>query len=184
MTSPHVQVSIDLGQVRRNAEELAARVKAPVWATIKADGYGLGAARVAAALADVVDGFCVFALEEATAINLWELTHKPAIALGPPSTLDPQRWLEAHVRPAVSTVDQALQLADAAPLLCVDTGMQRFACPAENVGAVLDAGGIQEAFTHATRMEHVTRLRKLTAGRSLRLHAAATRPDRPAPSPP
>src|SRR5258706_509175 len=83
------------------------RVGVPVWATIKADAYGLGAARVARALAEVVEGFCVFALAEAEAIDLWKLTGKPAIALGPPETLDPLRWIEAHVRPAVTTVNQA-----------------------------------------------------------------------------
>src|SRR5207237_8603977 len=34
--------------------------------------------------------------------------------------------------------------------------------------------GIDEAYTQATRFEHVHRLRELTAGRLLRLHAAAT----------
>jgi alanine racemase len=174
MTSSHVKVTIDLGRVRRNAQEVAARVRVPVWATIKADAYGLGAGRGARALADIVEGFCVFALAEAEAIGLWKLTGKPAIALGPPETLDPQRWIEAHVRPAMTTVDQALQLADAAPVVCVDTGMQRFACPAGDVGAVLEAGNIGEAFTHATRVEHVRRLREVTAGKTLRLHAAAT----------
>jgi len=174
MISTHVSVRVDLGRVRANAAAVAARVGAPVWATIKADAYGLGAARVAGALRDVVEGFCVFSLEEAEGIDLWRLTGKPAIAMGPPSSLDPARWIAAHVRPAVSTVDQAARLADAAPLLCLDTGMQRFACPAKDVPAVLEAGRITEAFTHATRVEHVRRLREVTAGRNLRLHGAAT----------
>jgi alanine racemase len=174
MISSHVKVTVDLGRVRRNAEEVAARAGVPVWATIKADAYGLGAGRVAGALAGVVEGFCVFALAEAEAIDLWKLTGKPAIALGPPETLEVGRWIAAHVRPAVSTVEQARALAEAGPLLCVDTGMQRFACPAGDVAVVLEAGGIREAFTHATRVEHVRRLREVTAGRALRLHAAAT----------
>src|SRR5437764_1032895 len=65
MISTHVNVSVDLSRVRRNAEEIAARVGVPVWATIKADAYGLGAARVAGTRAGVVEGFCVFALAEA-----------------------------------------------------------------------------------------------------------------------
>ena len=176
MVSQHLRVTVDLARVRRNAADVAARVRVPVWATIKADAYGLGAAEVARALRDVpgVAGFCVFALDEATSIDLWNLTGKPAIALGPPATLDPETWVEAHVRPAVSTVDGALQLADARPILCVDTGMQRFACPPERVDEVIAAGAIDEAFTHATRLEHVTRLRELTAGRRMVRHAAAT----------
>jgi alanine racemase len=174
MVSPHVRSQIDLARVRGNARDVAARTGRPVWATVKADAYGLGAARVAPALADVVEGFCVFALEEARAIDLWNLTRKPAIALGPPSTLDPAPWLAAHVRPAVSSVQQARALAAARPILCVDTGMQRFACGVADVPAVLDAAEIDEAFTHATRLEHVERLRHATAGRTVRLHAAAT----------
>src|SRR6266699_2634155 len=98
MISSHVNVSVDLGRVRRNAEEVAARVGVPVWATIKADAYGLGAERVARALAGVVEGFCVFALAEGEGIDLWKLTGKAAIALGPPETLEPRRWSAAHVR--------------------------------------------------------------------------------------
>jgi alanine racemase len=182
MTSAHVRSQIDLPRIRANAREIATRTRTPIWATIKADAYGLGAARVAAALAELVEGFCVFALEEAQTIDLWNLTNRPAIALGPPSTLDPAPWLAAHVRPAVSTIKQARALAAAHPILCVDTGMQRFACPVADVPAVLDAGNIDEAFTHATRLEHVERLRQATtrrsvsksASRSLRVHAAAT----------
>src|SRR3954454_15388418 len=122
MMSHHVRVTVDLGRVRRNAADVAARVGVPVWATVKADAYGLGAARVARALAGVggVAGFCVFALEEATSIDLWKLTGKPAITLGPPATLDPGPWLEARVRPAVSTAEQAGRLTRARPILCVD----------------------------------------------------------------
>src|SRR5258705_2718 len=120
MISQHVEVQVDLGRVRWNATDVKARVRVPVWATIKADAYGLGAARVAQALAPVVDGFCVFALDEATSIDLWRLTGKPAIALGPPQERNPAAWIAAHVRPAVSTEDDAKQLQGAHPILCVD----------------------------------------------------------------
>ncbi|HYE18674.1 MAG TPA: alanine racemase [Tepidisphaeraceae bacterium] len=169
-----LRVSIDLGRVRRNAAEVAARAGVEVWATIKADAYGLGAARVAEALADVVAGFCVFALDEAVAIDLWGLTGKPAIALGPP-THDADAYLAAHVRPAVSTAEQAAALRAARPVLCVDTGMQRFACPPELVGEAVGAGGIDEAFTHATRAGQAARLVEImSAFPGIKLHAAAS----------
>jgi alanine racemase len=174
MRSAHVRVQINWEQVRRNAAELAAQTGVGLWAVIKADAYGLGAASAAAALADRVEGFCVFALEEAEAIDLWNLTHKPALALGPPSSLDPARWLTAHVRPAVSTVEEAAALKIAHPILCIDTGMQRFACPPHQIDAALSAGEIDEAFTHAIRLEQSLRLVELTRGRGLKLHAAAT----------
>jgi alanine racemase len=174
MPSEYVDVHINLDRVRQNAADIAARTRTPILATIKADAYGLGAARVAVALREIVAGYCVFALEEAQAIDLWKLTGKPAITLGPPATLDPAPWLGGHVRPAVATIEQASALRKARPILCVDTGMQRFACPPGDVAAALDAGSVDEAFTHATRLEHVTLLRDITRGRSLRLHAAAT----------
>jgi alanine racemase len=174
MQSQHVKVTIDLARVRQNAADVKSRVKVDVLATIKADAYGLGAARVAAALAPIVDGFCVFALDEATSIDLWRLTGKPAIALGPPQERNPAAWLEAHVRPAVSTAEEATQLQPAHPILCVDTGMQRFAAPPARVRQWLERFQIDQAFTHATRLEHVERLQQLTHGTRVRLHAAAT----------
>jgi alanine racemase len=52
--------------------------------------------------------------------------------------------------------------------------MQRFACPPEEIDAILNAGQITEAFTHATHVDHALRLRELTAGRGLKLHSTAT----------
>jgi alanine racemase len=176
MQSPHVNVQIDLRRVRRNTAGVAARVGVPILAIIKADAYGLGAAEVARAITELVDGWSLFSLEEAVAIDLWRLSGKPAITLGPPATADPRGWLDAHVRPAISTVDQAMSLRDARPVLCVDTGMQRFTCPPERINAVLaaGAGAIDEAFTHATRIEHVRRLKQLVGQKVKRMHAAAT----------
>ncbi len=174
MTWPHVKVHINLQRIVRNTRDVAARTGVEIRAVIKADAYGVGAAKVAEALAGEVAGFAVFRLEEAEAIDLWNRTHKPAIAIGPPSTLDPARWLAAQVRPAVTTVEEAMALKSARPILCVDTGMQRFACPPEQIDAVLEAGAISEAFTHATKVEQAVRLRELTAGRGLKIHSAAT----------
>ena len=42
---------------------------------------------------------------------------------------------------------------DARPILCVDTGMQRFACAREQIDDVIRAGAIDEAFTHAVTLE-------------------------------
>jgi alanine racemase len=81
----------------------------------------------------------------------------------------------AHgVRPAVWTVEQARAMRAAGPVLSVDTGMQRFACPPEEIERALAAGGCREAFTHATNVEAVRRLLELVGARGLRLHAAGT----------
>jgi len=176
--SRHVNVSVDLSRVRANAEAIKRQVGpgVEVIAVVKADGYGLGAARVAAAVADVADRFCVFSLNEAVDADLWNLTGKPAMTLSPPQSADPQDYLRHGVRPAVMSAEQAAALRDARCVLCVDTGMQRFACPPGEVEAALRAGGCDEAFTHAARVEAARRLVETVGGRArgLRLHAAGS----------
>ncbi len=167
-------VRVDLEVVRNNIRAIRERTARPVLAVVKADAYGLGISLVAPAIAEVVDGFCVFSLSEALSARLWERTGRPTITLGPPETLDPQAWIEAHVRPAVSNITQARALADADPLVAVDTGMHRFTCPPEDLAAVVAAGNCREAFTHGVSLDHVERLKTLTAGMGLRLHAAAS----------
>lgn len=174
MQSAHVQANIDLGRIRENVASIAQRCGVDVIAVVKSDGYGLGAARVAEAIADLVSGFCVFSLKEALAAKLWDVTRKPTFSLGPSSDIDAGEFIAAGVRPAVWTVEDAQRLRPARPVLCVDTGMQRFACPPQNVDAVIRAGEIDEAFTHATRLEHVALLSSIAGGRGLRLHAAAS----------
>jgi alanine racemase len=164
----------DHGRIRENVEVIARQTGVEVWAVIKADAYGLGARVVGPLVGDLVSGFCFFRLSEAIAADIWNLTHKPSIAVGPPDSDDPEDYLRHHVRPAVASVEQARLLRRADPILAVDTGMHRFACPRDQVGAVLEAGGCREAFTHATRMEHVRQLQDATDGYDLKLHAGAT----------
>lgn len=171
----HPRVVVDLSRVRANAEAVVTRTGVDLLPVVKADAYGLGMREVAGALADLAAGFCVLWLDEAVENGLWSLTAKPVIALGTPRvTMDPAAYVEHHVRPAVASGDEALQLADADPLLCVDVGMQRFACPPEGVDAVLRTGVVREAFCHATRVEHVDQFLALAGGRGLRLHAAGS----------
>lgn len=170
----HVSLRLDRERLRSNARRIREMCGVPLYAVVKADGYGLGAAAVAEALRDVVDAFCVFSLREAAEADLWRRTGRPVLAIGPPDSADPADYAGQHVRPAVSTCEQARALRAARPVLCVDTGMQRFACPPAEVERALCDGGIDEAFTHATRLEHVRRLLELAGGRGLRLHAAAS----------
>lgn len=174
LPSRHVRVVIDLNKIRANAQAIAQSTGVAVIAIIKADAYGLGAERVAPALAQVVHEFAVFSPEEARAINLWNRTGKPALAIGPPQWDDPAEYRSHHVRPAVSTVEQASQLRSAGPVLCVDTGQQRFACPVDQVDKVLQAGDCNEAFTHASRIDQVHLLKEAVSGKVSRLHAAGS----------
>src|SRR5438128_9495843 len=113
--SRHVSVQIDLARVRANAEAIKRRVGGGVdlIAVVKADAYGLGAARVAGSIGDVVDRFCVFSLEEATNSNLWELTGKPTLTLSPPESADPQDYVRRGAQPAVTSAEQAAALREA-----------------------------------------------------------------------
>lgn len=172
--SRHVRVVVDLNRIRKNAQVISQATGVEVIAVIKADAYGLGAEGVATALADVVDRFAVFSPEDARAIDLWNRTGKAALAIGPPAWDDPAEYVAERVTPAVSSLDQARRLKSARPALCVDTGQQRFACPPDDVAAVLREGGCEEAFTHASRIEQVLVLKEAVGGRAACMHAAGT----------
>ncbi len=174
MKSQRVTVTVDLGRIRRSAEEIRSRCGVGVLAVVKADAYGLGAREVAGALADVVEGFVVFGLAEAIGAGLSGITSKRILALGPHPDVEPGEFIAAGVRPSVWTAGEAKRLRSAHPVLCVDTGMRRFACPAENIEAVLAAGGCDEALTHAINREQALELKKLLGGRGLKLHAAGS----------
>ena len=169
-----MDVEIDLDRVRDNASAICAQVKVPLWAVVKADAYGLGIDAILPALKDLVEGWCVFTLEEAESARIWERTGKPSLALSLSADENVSRYVAAHVRPAVWDVQRASALREAKPVLSLDTGMQRFACPPEQIDAVLAAGQCDEAFTHATSLSSVNRLKELVGARGLRLHAAGS----------
>lgn len=174
MNSLEATVRIDLPTLVASARRIADLTKVKVMAVVKADAYGLGAPAVAAALADHVQGFCVFHPHEAAEAGLMGL-NRPIIALGPPD----RAWGESDykrigVRPAVSNVQSAKSLAGADPILSVDTGMQRFAARPEEIDQILSLAGCSEAFTHAIHLEQVTLFKQIVGGRGLMLHAAAT----------
>jgi len=78
MRCPLVQVAVNLDQVRAAAEAIRARTGVGLIAVIKADAYGLGAPRIADALASVVTDFAYFAVSEAREVG------RPGLVLGPP----------------------------------------------------------------------------------------------------
>ena len=174
MRSRHVRVTVNLGQIRANACLIAKSTAVDLIAVVKADAYGLGAAEVVKLIGDVVSGWCVFSPEEAKAVAAIDERHKPILVLGPSNDADPTELAAANIHPAVWTVEEAARLRVARPILSVDTGMKRFACPAEKIDAVIAAGNISEAFTHATGEKYVRRLLELVGNKGLRLHAAAS----------
>ncbi|HET6249979.1 MAG TPA: alanine racemase [Tepidisphaeraceae bacterium] len=172
--SPQVTVRIDLEKVRDNARSIKSLTGVELMAVVKADAYGLGAEKITAALADVADGFCVLNLSEAIAADIWRRTDKPSIALGPDDDAGPDDYLAQHVRPGVWDVNRAAALGRARPILSVDTGMQRFACPAGQIESVLKCADFDEAFTHATSLDRVKLLLQRVGNRGFKLHAAGS----------
>ena len=58
--SSTVSVQIDLARIRANAEAVCRATRVPLIAVVKADGYGLGARRIAETIGDLVEAFYVF----------------------------------------------------------------------------------------------------------------------------
>jgi len=171
--SPHVTVRIDLAQVRRNVTSIREKTGVPIIAVVKADAYGLGSDRIVPAISDLVEGWCVFSLMEAARAQLGK-TEKDSLMLGPGNGEDVSEFIAQRVRPAVWDAERSAKYRAARPILSVDTGMQRFACPPAQIEAVIKAGGCEEAFTHATSVQRVHRLLELVGGRGMKLHAAGT----------
>lgn len=128
---------------------------------------------MASAIADLVERFCFFSIEEAVEADLWKSLGKPSITLGPADG-DVSLYERGHIRPAVANLADAQRFRDVDPILSVDTGMHRFGCAWQNVEHVLTAGGCREAMTHATREEQAATLAERLGGRGLLLHAASS----------
>ena len=167
MRSKHIAVTIDLDRIRASAEEIRAKTRVPLIAVVKADAYGLGAARVADVLAPVVDDFAYFTLDEARALG------RPGLVMGPPDG-EPREYRELQLRPSVSNRAEADAFAGLAVAINVDTGMQRFGCLPEEFDDLLARCSAEEAFTHAVDASSADLLRSLRRERALRMHAAAT----------
>ena len=172
---PSVQTRVDLARIRSNAEQIARETGVELIAVLKADAYGHGAVPVADAIQDLVGGWYVFTPDEAVHSRLFDLTGKYSLAGNVPITTDLDMLIANGIRPGVWTTEAALRFADAAPILSVDTGMQRFACPPEDLDAMFAAHAFTEAYTHASRPEMAAELKRLmTPYPGLKLHAAAT----------
>ncbi len=155
------RIEVDLDAVVGNARVVRALTGTPVLAVVKADGYGHGAAPVAAALeaSGQVAGFAVSLVEEGVALRAAGL-RAPILVMGPshhggadelvartltPVISDPADWAElsAVARARGLTVDVHLK---------VDTGMARLgltqAAAAELAGRRGDGLRVVGLMTH------------------------------------
>jgi len=167
MRCPQVQVNVDLDRIRTAAEAIRAQTGVGLIAVIKADAYGLGAARIADTLASVVHEFAYFAVAEAREVG------RPGLILGPPDG-DPAEYRELGLRPAVANRAAAQKFAGLRVAIKVDTGMQRFGCPPEDLDDLVARCDVEDYFSHAVTLEAIERLRAACSGRGRPIHAAAT----------
>jgi alanine racemase len=118
------ELTIDLGAVRRNARTLLQALDgAELWAVVKADGYGHGAADVAAAaLAAGATTVCVASVPEALALRR-ELGEARVLVMGPASPDEVAAARQARLELVVA--DGAIP--EGVPVhLKLDTGMGRW----------------------------------------------------------
>ena len=167
MRSPHIQVVINLDEVRASAESIRRRTGVGLIAVVKADAYGLGATRITDALAPVVDEFAYFSVREAREVR------RAGIVLGPPEG-DAAEHRRLNLRPAIANRADAERFAGIPVALSVDTGMQRFGCRPEELDDLYRRCTPEDIFTHAVTLPQARLLREACRGRPARIHAAAT----------
>lgn len=167
MRSRNITCVIDLDRVRAAVERIRAQTGVRLIAVIKADAYGLGAARVADAIAGVADELAYFSVSEAREVG------KPGIVIGPPEG-DPAEYRELRLRPTVSTIEDAERFAGMQLAVSVDTGMQRFGCDPRDLAEIMRTARPVEIHTHAGNLDAIERLRIVAGGYGRPLLGAST----------
>ncbi|MFA7439650.1 MAG: alanine racemase [Sphingomonadaceae bacterium] len=141
--APAMRLELDSKALVANYLWLQDRAGVPLFAAIKADGYGLGATEVAARLlAAGCRGFCVSTWAEALALPPMDaellVLHGFTAGDAPAAQTLPQ------ARPVLNTLAQVSAWRSAFPDrpadLMVETGMGRLGVPPAEVGAAVDSG--------------------------------------------
>jgi alanine racemase len=122
------EITIDLGALRRNVRRLLSLLgRSELWAVVKANGYGHGAADVAgAALGEGAQALCVATVDEALPLRV-EFPGVRILVMGPTSGRDIARAREADLDLAV--FDEAIPEGVRVHLK-LDTGMGRWGAAA------------------------------------------------------
>jgi len=158
------EVTIDLGALRRNVRTLLRALRgAELWAVVKADAYGHGAADVAAAALDAgAAALCVATTPEALALRPG-LADARILVMGPAADREIAQAREARLELAVSSgpIPEGLPVH-----LKLDTGMGRWGfseLPAPPAGVVGLMSHLATADTDAAYAERqVQRFRAAT----------------------
>lgn len=153
-TTSRAWVEVDLGALRRNGAALAARAGVPLLAVIKADGYGLGAVRVAEALEPLDPwGFGVATVAEGVELRAAGIS-RPILILSPICRAEHAAARGAGLRPSLGD-EAAIRHWEAggggAWHLAIDTGMNRAGVQWSDVASLRELVGRlppEGAYTH------------------------------------
>ena len=146
-------VDVDLGALLRNAQAVAARSGVPLLPMVKADGYGLGAVRVARALERLEPwGFGVATVGEGEELRRAGIT-RPIVVFTPLLVGDFDAAERANLTPALGARDAIVrwQLTGRPWQLAIDTGMNRAGLPwtaVDSLRGLLAVDAPQGVFTH------------------------------------
>ena len=136
-------LTVDLDALVANWRALADRAGVPAGGVVKADGYGLGAERVAGALARAgCRDFFVAVAEEGAAVRR-AVGPEPRIVVLSGHMAGDAELIAAHdLAPALNSVDQLTRQFEALPgapfAIQLDTGMNRLGLEAEEWAAVAE----------------------------------------------
>jgi alanine racemase len=160
-----VQARISLAALRNNYLVARKHVAGPgkparAWAVVKADAYGHGLLRAAAALADVADGYALLDLEAAVALRDAGFRQPILLLEGFFDADDLTACAEYGLTPAVHRLEQ-LQMIRAAALpvrlpiyLKLNTGMNRLGFSPGQLPAVRQELAVSAAIGTVTLMSH------------------------------
>jgi alanine racemase len=145
-----LRLTLDRSALQSNWRWLAARAGVEAGAAVKADGYGLGAREVVAALAEVgCRTFFVSTWAEAASLEVPEGCKLVVLhGVGPD---DADAALSSSARPVLNTIEQVARWRELAPRracdVMIDTGMNRLGLELDEVGA-LDGLAIDTLHSH------------------------------------
>jgi alanine racemase len=169
---PRSEITVDLGALRRNAARLR-EVLGPteLWAVVKADGYGHGAADVARAAVDAgATALCVATVAEGLSLGR-VLPGQRLIVLGPASDVREARQAGLELVVGDGPIPEGVPVH-----VKLDTGMGRYGYERlpdlpENVVGLMTHLATADSDT-AFAESQLERFRAAAAGSSLTLHAA------------
>ena len=160
-----IEARIDLAALRHNyllAREHATRQggQARAWAVVKADAYGHGLLRAAAALREVADGFALLDLEEAVRLREAGIRQPILLLEGLFEAADLAVCVEYGLTLVVHRLEQLQMLRQAVPAvrlpiyLKLNSGMNRLGLAAEHLPAVRRELASSSAVSALTLMTH------------------------------